>query len=268
MPPRSSITEKDIIVAYNNLQGITKVSESLHVDYRRVKRALINNGIPVKCHRTRKHSVNHSAFSELTPDACYWIGMLFADGYIYHPKDREHLEIHISLGKVDKEHLMKLINFTQSTYAVGNHYVPYTKIIKAYRTKIISNQIANDLMKYGMCKDKLAREAHPSLAQSRDFWRGMIDGDGCISIAHFKNGNPFYPVVDLTAGLPLLKQFLVFVKTITPTTVNPHKTCSDRLYRTHINGSHAIKLLPILYHESSMFLNRKHNKALDIINTF
>ena len=82
MPPRSSITEKDIIVAYNNLQGITKVSESLHVDYRRVKRALINNGIPVKCHRTRKHSVNHSAFSELTPDACYWIGMLFADGYI------------------------------------------------------------------------------------------------------------------------------------------------------------------------------------------
>lgn len=127
---------------------------------------------------------NSSFFSKIdTPQKAYWLGFLYADGYI--SKDNA---IRINLKKDDEGHLKKFIEAIEYT----NGKIKYSKkkveekIYEQAYCQIKDKKMALDLADKGCVnnksfvltfppEDKLPKELYAH------FIRGYFDGDGCLT---------------------------------------------------------------------------------------
>lgn len=120
---------------------------------------------------------NPSYFSKIdTADKAYYLGLLMSDGYIM--TTLYNKEVGLALQSKDKYILDKLNSIISPEKKVS-------KYKNSYKWKVISQQMYNDLRKYGISKKKSNTEyTYPKIPQKfdRDFIRGYFDGDGCISI--------------------------------------------------------------------------------------
>lgn len=107
-------------------------------------------------------------------EKAYWLGFLYADGYI-----SKNNQIEVSLQLSDINHLQKLKKFlnTNTKISIDDHRC---------RLLFCSKKISNDLAKLGCINNKSLILTFPTKEQVSDefllpFIRGYIDGDGCIS---------------------------------------------------------------------------------------
>ena len=106
-----------------------------------------------------------------TEEKAYWLGFLAADGNV--GSNNPVVSIHLSLTDVD--HLSKIRQSLQSTHPIKI----YNK--SCYFT-IRSKILTDDLKQYGIVprKDRIVRAPQIDTFFVRHFWRGVIDGDGCL----------------------------------------------------------------------------------------
>ena len=126
-----------------------------------------------------KHNLNLSAFAEpLTKDARYWIGCLLTDGCITNGY------ICLRLKFEDAAHVKKFAKF------VGIHedsVREFDSINNKGRSHGVALQFTGkglipQLAKYCVVPRKtLTAVVHPDLVDDPDSWRGVIDGDGCLT---------------------------------------------------------------------------------------
>ena len=108
-----------------------------------------------------------------TEEKAYWLGFLYADGYI-----SKYNQIEVSLSPEDKEHLIKLKLFVNTN----------TNIIEdEHRCRLLfcSKEMVADLAKLGCVNNKSLILTFPTEEQVpntflRHFLRGYVDGDGCL----------------------------------------------------------------------------------------
>lgn len=132
---------------------------------------------------------NNTYFQNIdTPTKAYWLGFLFADGYIICRPESRNYELGIELQAQDGYILQTLSNELGGIHKVaykssekafnGYHYHTETSVLRIY-----SKQIVTDLMNHGVVPNKTNSEIFPRCSQYlRDFVRGYLDGDGCIYI--------------------------------------------------------------------------------------
>ena len=136
---------------------------------------------------SKKYYCNEFYFNKIDhPEKAYWLGFLIADGYIESKRKYGNQKFGITLAEKDMIHLQKFNNCLDSTYPllkyIGSGYNPngiYVKLL------ITSQQIVNDLKKYGICEQKTKICKIPPnipVKYMKDFIRGYIDGDGSIYI--------------------------------------------------------------------------------------
>jgi len=237
---------------------VKEAAVAFNVGETTVNKILREAGVDLPKGRPPVYTVNHAAFDVITPESAYWIGFLFADGCIY-----KNVLI-CSLGIKDREHLEKMRTFLKS-----NHPIYETEGKTAWggpfaRLSITSAPLFNALRRHGIIAKKL-RVPTPELAQSRDFWRGMVDGDGTIGT--IGDGKYIYPQVRLFGQTPLLEKFQHFTFAITNSWLNT-KDCSrkDGSVFTLSSGSrNAGKIIDVLYRNASVSLDRKNKRAQAII---
>lgn len=204
-----------------------------------------------ECHR--KYTINEHAFDEITPESAYWVGFLMADGTIFRNS------INLFISNRDKNHIIKFLSFLKTDR-------PIIKNNNLVGTSIESKGMVDKLSEYGVIPRKsLTAKVCDELAFNRDFWRGVIDGDGCVMI-HAKNKLNVLPVLNLVGSLNICMSFTNFAKNIIGKDKHVRKTKS--IYSVEINGKDAVKVLDVLYSSSIMFLDRKKSKASFIINLF
>lgn len=76
---------------------------------------LLRRGVTL---RKTVHTLNHDAFDDLTPEASYWLGFLFADGCVAYRAG--HLpQISVGLAVKDSDHLRSLWSFLGSTSSIS-----------------------------------------------------------------------------------------------------------------------------------------------------
>ncbi len=206
-------------------------------------------------------TLNHDAFAKLTPEACYWIGFLFADGTIVRRSGSP--EIAIVLGDTDRSHLERFRQFLGSTHAITYIQPNSTGFGNGanHRFSFRSERIADRLTQLGMV-GSLDRSPSPLLQKSSHFWRGVVDGDGCIGLLSGKRHH--VSRIELVGGRVLLEQFVVYVKTVCPDanlTVRPHKS----IYRVGTSGKNAKIIIEALYSQMAVGLERKTNAAINIL---
>lgn len=193
---------------------------------------------------SKSGKINNNAFEKLTEESLYWIGFLYADGYI----SNKDYSIQLALKNEDENHLQKFLDFLQSNSRITN----YNKG-KAKRVRIYSKQIQNRLKYFGFDNNKsFTAIPHEELKNSRDFWRGVIDGDGSLS------NQRDYIKIHLCGTFNTIVEFLKFLSK----DFKPWKANGKELYQTSFISNDAKQIADLLYKDSKIYLERKYQKYL------
>lgn len=205
--------------------------------------------------------INHDAFDEWTPEASYWAGFLFADGCV--SDRRTSLAVVVCVAESDVDHLLKFKQFLGSSHAVSTTSGSgYKSGSRHYQFGFSSQQIGERLQAAGIVKGR-GPVLDPFLATSRDFWRGVIDGDGCVGVRKPGRGTKPVPSLELVGHADQLVQFSDYVKRLHPSAaaiVHPHKG----IHRVRLSGLGSAVVAKELYRPGDVALDRKAAVATQV----
>lgn len=201
----------------------------------------------------KRFPVNDAAFSTITPESAYWLGLLMADGCVTLPR-----QVRLTLDQKDVYQLHRFYKF------VGANQHKIHPNGTCNQCSFTSEQIVHDLIGYGIIPLKSTTDtaAHPSLAQHPSFWLGVMDGDGSIGhYRQYKNGS-IVPCVRFSGNKSLMEQASTFIYDRIQRKAKPrqNKQC-DHLWEISLRCHSAQKLLTILYENEVPWLNRKKEIA-------
>lgn len=251
---------EDVLARYATGQSTLVIAKAYGVAESTIQLTLRRAGVPARSYVEAgiRHSARHDALDVLTADAAYWCGFLFADGAVQiRPKGKGSPLVSLTLKEPDRGHLVKFRDFLGSTHAITAGRRPRNITIGASHGRtagesrfcLASQQLAERLLalgRYGPIVD-------PELAVSRDFWRGVADGDGTICIS----GG--IPVFRLYGEEWLLKAFVEFLGPLAhkpgrrPVRVRP---CSS-IYVVSTSYRTAENIVDLLYTDATTALDRK-----------
>ena len=196
-----------------------------------------------------------------TQEKAYWLGFLYADGYIH------NLNNAISIDIIDLEHIKKF----QKAIKANNHKIIETKDNRfknakpLYHFSIKDEQLHKDLIKWGCVPQKsLILEKIPNIPRDfvSDFIRGYFDGDGSI---HYLQGTNNFRISFLGT-----ESFLNDVQKELQTNVSlQHPPAIGKAYCLQVGGrKQVVRILDYLYKNSneSIRLNRKYQKYLECLD--
>lgn len=210
----------------------------------------------------RDQTARHDAFSALCKESAYWIGFLLADGCV---TDTGGRQLVVSLKAADRGHLEKLKAFLGSTNAIqefdaaaGNG-----KVYPTCRFAIRSQELINDLAEWGIVPRKSQRESpHADLVADRDFWRGVVDGDGYLGLSKSKTSVILQPKFELVGSEELVKAFASFAKAALDVDLTPRKKRS--VWSVACSANPALKIVKALYKDADVYLDRKYGLAQQV----
>jgi hypothetical protein len=219
--------------------------------------------------KMRTCSLNEAAFDVLTEDSAYWIGMIIADGNVSDMHGTPRVALH--LKEIDKDHIdKKFRNFVSSSHKLGCYVSKRTGRIY-YSLSFTSERIAKELRKYGIVPQKtFTVKVRGELENNRHTWRGIIDGDGHMSI--YLRKTPIgiiraIPYISLTGSLQVCLQFKNFLEN-TLSLPMPNIISSKKSYSLSIFDHRALRAIKLLYENCTMALERKLATARKIMNSF
>lgn len=203
---------------------------------------------------------NDSFFSTINTEVKAWVlGFLTADGYVC------GASISCQLAKRDAEALETIRQALDYTgplhYQAWNGY-PGTE---AVRLSIRSRRLVADLATLGVGERKsftvLAWRGPEHLMPH--YWRGILDGDGCISKTTGRGGTRNW-TIELVGSRPMLESFAAFICARLGKLPKVHKHKS--IWRVRIKGVEFPQALArILYHGATVSLKRKKALADELL---
>ena len=254
---------KEYIDNINNKPSLTKLAKKYKVNRNILSERLKQLGIKIVNYQNIV-KFNENIFDCIdTEEKAYWLGFIFADGYI----SSKRYNFELSLSSKDQNHLIKFNKFM-------GHKLNNIKFGKSilnekvfYKVKwIVRNKhLWNILNSYGCTPRKSLTLKFPNIKifKSKDlirhFIRGYFDGDGCISFSNKDHTKIFCNILGTEQFLNVLQNYIPF----------NHRALgynnNDKMSKTRtISFSYktANNFLNYLYKDSIIFLDRKYNKFL------
>ena len=212
-----------------------------------------------------KYFVNQSYFETIDNEwKAYWLGFLYADGYVINQKRNGKSEncVGLTLSIKDKNHVQKFLNSLQSDSPVALYKTNYKDYMCA-KSYITNQKLVQDLCKCGCVPNKSLILTFPTFDivpqhLLRHFIRGYFDGDGCVSI----NKESCSVIINFLGT----KEFLSKLQDILFETCGLRKTKiqqkrGSKAYYIEYGYIYAIKkFYNYLYKDCNIYLERKLNK--------
>lgn len=225
--------------------------------------------------RINKKAYNEHFFDSIdTEEKAYWLGFIFADGYIYSSpldasKKRIDWNFELCVKGDDKEHMEKFakaIEYNKELHVTkaGNHR--HTRCRVCLSSEILWKQL-NSL---GCVPRKSLTLKFPdeSIFKSKDlirhFIRGYFDGDGCISYGNKEHTIPTYQILGTKEFLEDVMKHLNIKETLFH---NHHDKDNLTMY-IHSSNKKAMQLFHKLYDNCSIYLNRKYERFIYFCRIF
>ena len=193
------------------------------------------------------YSLNLAAFAKpLSREAKYWIGFLLADGCITSCKG--YAVISLALKFEDAEHVRKFAEFVGVPEVAVRDYC--YKGSRRTQLAFSGKELVGRLAVYGVVPRKsLTAAVHPDLALDPDFWRGVVDGDGCLSISRG-------PIISLGGSHQVVGAFSDYLWTLTG--FKPAISKCRSIFQTAARGQRACAVVSAIYYDGcSVGLDRK-----------
>lgn len=215
---------------------------------------------------SRKYSFNEHYFDNIESEhQAYWLGFLMSDGYNHESKSQVSLRLHIQ----DIEILQKFkedLQYTGEISIINRGNTQYCDLT------LCSPIFSETLAKLGCIQGKTYTLEFPKLPNNllNHFLRGYFDGDGCISItqrSNRKEGSMQYQLNFVGKDSVILKiQDIICKNTGVFKTKLRNRKNSFANCISWCGRKVCFKILQYLYKDSTIYLNRKYNKYLQIGN--
>ena len=195
-----------------------------------------------------------------TEEKAYWLGFLYADGYI----TAKGNSVGLTIAEKDMEHLKKYNNFLK--YPKGcvvhkNGVGKYGDQLWACSTTIGDDHLWQSLYEKGCVPNKSLILKFPTEEQVprhliKHFIRGYWDGDGTLGI---------YNNINYTSVIGTLDFLSEAMKYIGIKGYIAHKSnCSEEVYTLKYTNQKAANVAKFLYDNSNIYLERKYNIYLNM----
>jgi len=243
------INENTIINEYLNNKSCVKTCKKYHISHLTLRKILEKNNIKIINYQNRTKFNEHIFDSIDTEEKAYWLGFIFADGYL---SSRDNA-FELSLSLNDKEHLDKFNKFMQ--HEKDNVKTDSLRC----RWSVTNKHLWTQLNKYGYTPKKSLTLVFPDINIFANpnliihFIRGYIDGDGSIFITT-KNSSPRISILGTKTFLEKINSYLL--NDNNKLTKN-HK--SDLTWSFTRASAKAVAISYMIYYKSNIYLNRKYN---------
>ena len=250
---------EEYIATINNKPSLTKIASKYGIKRQTLSNRLKELGYTIINYQNITKFNEHIFDVINSEEKAYWLGFIYADGYI----DANCNCFELSLKSSDSEHLYKFNKFME--YEGDNVKFDSVKcngkICGRARWYITNKHLWNTLNSLGIIPNKSLKLVFPNIDifVSKDlikhFIRGYVDGDGCISY-----NDPQHKHMNI--GLLGTYDFLMEVQNYIPSSL--HKLQKhNNVYNLVINGSAGYKVVKYLYENSTISLSRKYEKYLE-----
>lgn len=221
----------------------------------------------LKTYYTTQYKVDDTVFDNIdTEEKAYWLGFIFADGYISASPIEENKNTNytfeLSLKLSDLEHLKKAKEFFKFKRNI---------LTDSYRCRleINSKRLWEKLNNLGCTPRKSLTLEFPNINIFKDkslirhFIRGYWDGDGCLT---YKREN--YPTISVLGTFNFLENIKKYINCSTNNLYNNNNNpdCLTKVLK--INGKKAFNVTKLLYSNCSIYLQRKYEKYLEYCRLF
>lgn len=205
-----------------------------------------------------------------TEEKAYWLGFMYADGYI----TAKGNQVGLSLSIKDIDHLRKFNKFLDyskglnisETHQFGSKekYNKNGEILKMVNTTITNKHLWTSLFKLGCVPNKSLILTFPDKSLFKDeslikhFIRGYVDGDGTLGVYPHSEKNPKLEASLLIVGT---KSFLEGIQEYLKIDgyIMQKPNCNEYTYRLGYSTKKAQNVADILYQNASIYLDRKYN---------
>lgn len=233
--------------------SLTKLGEREGVDRRTISKHLKELGIEI-INKQNRPKFNINVFDTIdTEEKAYWLGFIFADGYIGSTPIREDKKsvynFELSLALKDIEHLEKFKKFISFEKEI-------TKDSYRCRLMVANKHFWTILNSYGCVPNKSLTLKFPNCIPNdliRHFIRGYFDGDGCITRHVYVN--TVSPAINVLGTSDFLNNIISYSDT-TPN-IRHDKRHSEETLILEWHKDDGIKFINYLYKNSSIYLDRK-----------
>lgn len=254
---------EEIIKLYQNGESMREIAKLTHHSRNTISKILKENNIHVRYQNetSKIYTCNESYFKEInSPDKAYWLGFLMADGFIESKRKNGNQKFGVTLQIKDEKHLYKFKEALNATNPIKIYKGSgYNKDGLFAKILITSQQIVDDLSKYGVVEHKTGIEQIPQnipMRFVRDFIRGYFDGDGSI---YFQKTNNAY-FVSIVGPYDILQSINNFLNI--DAKIHPDKSIYQVAYT---NRKDVYNFLHTIYQDSSVYLDRKYQLYLDYL---
>lgn len=261
-----------IIADYKNNISLRELEKKYHHSRLRLGKWLEEVGIKTtKGNHYRKYFHDEDFFEVIdTEEKAYWLGFMFADGYIVNHEDNYGQDqFGISVAEDSADIIEKFKASLKATNPIRYDYSD-KKFGKQTLHKLVlcSQKTVNDLIDKGCTKQKtltLEPPKHVPKNLIRHFLRGFFDGDGTLCRSQKKNST-----------------YTGFYVSFTTTKVVAEWICSimgmgsvykeerrENTWYWRLNGNQqVIKFYHYLYDEATLWMDRKYNKFQELLEKY
>lgn len=244
---------------YESGRSMISIGRELDVSQSAVRRLLLSLGVKFRSDAQFAHKLNQDFFACIdTEEKAYWLGFLATDGNVYGSR------IQINLAACDRGHLEKFRTSLGLTAPIKDRlkkvYSPeykkneYRLVSVAFRSK----KMVRDLLAHGLGPKKsfTVRPWGGPEHLLRHYWRGVVDGDGCIGK---KNPEGTRFVISLVGNEYIVTGFRDFVdaKLKFCPSVSPKR----KIFKVDYGFNASKNVAELLYSNCAISLERKQALA-------
>ncbi len=250
-------------------KSIARISSKYGINKKTLTKYLKEKNIEIIANG-RKTNFNRDFFDEInTEEKAYWLGFMYADGYI----GATEYAVGLNISLKDIDHLKKYntaLNYKNGlniseTHQFGSkeHTNKNGETLYMVSTTIRDKQLWEGLNSKGCVPNKSLILTFPSesIFQDKkliyDFIRGYVDGDGSLGVYPHSKINPKLEESLLIVGT---KSFLEGVeKYLGKGYLIQKENCNENTYRLSYSTAKANKAAELLYKNATIYLDRKYN---------
>jgi hypothetical protein len=199
---------------------------------------------------------NQTFFDLIDTEAkAYWLGFLYADGYVY----KSQKQVSLNASKKDTKHIQKFALIFSKQIRKTKGVYPGVRVI------LSSMRLTKSLMDKGIVNKKSLINSSRVLDSIpitllNHFMRGYFDGDGYIGTLKITNESRF-----VLCGMSLfLERVMKYIRE--STSIESGSIYKDgKIYKLQVGGrNNLIRLREWLYKDATVFLERKQNRFFSI----
>lgn len=261
--------QQQIIQAYKNNMSLREIEKQFNVTRATVSKFLEQNGIKlIKGNHYRKYFHNEDFFENIdTEEKAYWLGFMFADGYII---NNEHRYGQDGFGlTLAQDSIDAIEKFKKSLNATNPICYDNSKPTGQRQVKLVccSQKTVNDLIDKGCIKNKscyLQPPKHIPEELIRHFIRGFFDGDGSL-MRHQKSEKSIIFSLDFTTTYNMAKWLQEILKL---GSIFPEKRRDSTWYYSIGGNQQVLQICHYMYDNANIYMNRKYERYQELLNKY